>query len=209
VPAAIRACRTGTTRRDALTLTAPRDARSADPVTVTATVRYRSAGAPRTAVHRFEVRPVPPAPTGDTWASDLEWLSEANGYGPAERDRSNGESGAADGHRLTLAGKAYDKGIGTHADSDLEFFAGGRCTSFTADAGIDDEIDGYGEAAFSVEADGKVLWTSPKLTGKSAPVAVEVPLGGARHVRLKVTDTDGKKSGDHGDWAGARFHCSR
>ncbi|BDH11221.1 NPCBM/NEW2 domain-containing protein [Streptomyces hygroscopicus] len=198
----------GTTRRDALTLTAPEDARSADPVTVTATVRYRSAGAPRTAVHRFEVRPVPPAPSGDTWASDLEWLSEANGYGPAERDRSNGESGASDGHRLTLAGKTYDKGIGTHADSDLEFFAGGRCTSFTADAGIDDEIADYGEAAFSVEADGKVLWTSPKLTGKSAPVAVDVPLGGARHVRLKVTDTDGKKSGDHGDWAGARFHCS-
>ena len=198
----------GTTRHDALTLTAPEDARSADPVTVTATVRYRSAGAPRTAVHRFEVRPVPPAPSGDTWASDLEWLSEANGYGPAERDRSNGESGASDGHRLTLAGKTYDKGIGTHADSDVEFFAGGRCTSFTADAGIDDEIADYGEAAFSVEADGKVLWTSPKLTGKSAPVAVDVPLGGARHVRLKVTDTDGKKSGDHGDWAGARFHCS-
>lgn len=198
----------GTTRRDALTLTAPRDARSADPVTVTATVRYRSAGAPRTAVHRFEVRAVPPAPAADTWASDLEWLSQANGYGPAERDRSNGESGAADGHPLTLAGKTYGKGIGTHADSDLEFFTGGRCTSFTADAGIDDEIADYGQAAFSVEGDGKVLWTSPKMTGTSAPVAVDVPLGGVRHVRLKVTDTDGKKSGDHGDWAGARFHCS-
>ncbi|PBC81490.1 MULTISPECIES: NPCBM/NEW2 domain-containing protein [unclassified Streptomyces] len=198
----------GATRRDTLTLTAPRDARSADPVTVTATVRYRSAGVPRTAVHRFEVRAVPPAPAADTWASDLEWLSQTNGYGPAERDRSNGESGAADGHPLTLAGKTYGKGIGTHADSDLEFFTGGRCTSFTADAGIDDEIADYGQVAFSVEGDGKVLWTSPKLTGTSAPVAVDVPLGGVRHVRLKVTDTDGKKSGDHGDWAGARFHCS-
>ncbi len=198
----------GTTRRDTLTLTAPPDAGSADPVTVTATVRYRSAGAPRTAVHRFEVRAVPPAPAADTWASDLEWLSQANGYGPAERDRSNGESGAADGHPLTLAGKTYGKGIGTHADSDLEFFTGGRCTSFTADAGIDDEIADYGQVAFSVEGDGKVLWTSPKLTGTSAPVAVDVPLGGVRHVRLKVTDTDGKKSGDHGDWAWARFHCS-
>ncbi|UKY49177.1 NPCBM/NEW2 domain-containing protein [Streptomyces inhibens] len=198
----------GATWRDALTLTAPKDAGSADPVTVTATVRYRSAGALRTAVHRFEVRAVPPAPTADTWASEMEWLSAVNGYGPAERDRSNGESGAADGHPLTLAGKTYAKGIGTHANSDIEFFAGGRCTSFTADAGIDDEIADYGAVTFSVEADGKVLWTSPRLTGKSAPVAVDVPLGGARHVRLKVTDTDGKKSGDHGDWAGARFHCS-
>ncbi|BDM68399.1 hypothetical protein HEK616_18860 [Streptomyces nigrescens] len=198
----------GGTARDALTVTAPKDAGSADPVTVTATVRYRAAGAPRTTVHRFEVRPVPPAPAADTWASDMEWLTATNGYGPAERDRSNGESGPADGHPLTLAGKTYAKGIGAHANADLEFFTGGRCTSFTADAGIDDEIADYGEVAFSVEADGKVLWTSPKLTGKSAPVAVDVPLRGARHVRLKVTDTDGKKSGDHGDWAGARFHCS-
>ncbi|MFI1306177.1 NPCBM/NEW2 domain-containing protein [Streptomyces sioyaensis] len=199
----------GATQHETLTLTAPRDAVGADPVTVTATVRYRAAGAWRTAVHRFEVRAVPPAPAGDTWASDLEWLSAANGYGPAERDRSNGESGAADGAPLTLAGKTYAKGIGAHADSDLEFFTGGRCTSVTADVGIDDEIADYGEVAFSVEADGKVLWTSPKLTGASAPVPVDVPLGGARHVRLKVTDTDGKKSGDHGDWAGARFHCAR
>ncbi|WP_260638012.1 NPCBM/NEW2 domain-containing protein [Streptomyces angustmyceticus] len=210
VPAPARHARigAGATVRDALTLTAPADA-GPDPVTVTATVRYRAAGAPRTAVHRFQVRAVPKAPVHDTWASDLEWLSAANGYGPAERDRSNGESGPADGHPLTLAGTAYAKGLGTHADSDLEFFTGGRCRSFTAVAGIDDEIADYGEVAFSVEGDGKVLWTSPKTTGTSAPVAVDVPLGGARHVRLKVIDTDGKKAGDHGDWAGARFHCTR
>lgn len=108
---------------------------------------------------------MPPPPTGEAWASDLAWLTSTNGYGPAERDRSNGESGAADGHPLTLAGKTYEKGIGTHADSDIEVYLGGRCTAFTADAGIDDEINGYGEVAFSVEADGKVLWTSPKVTG--------------------------------------------
>lgn len=151
---------------------------------------------------------MPAPPTGEVWASDLEWLTSANGYGPAERDRSNGESGAADGHPLTLAGKVYEKGIGTHADSDIEVYLGGQCSKFTADAGIDDEINGYGEVAFSVEADGKVLWTSPKVTGASAAVPVDVPLDGARHVRLRVTDTNGSKTGDHGDWGAARFVCS-
>ncbi|MGW0958046.1 NPCBM/NEW2 domain-containing protein [Streptomyces gelaticus] len=66
--------------------------------------------------------------------------------------------------------------------------------------------DRYGEVAFSVEADGKVLWTSPKVTGASATVPVDVKL--ARHVHLKVTDTDGSRTGDHGDWAAARFSCS-
>lgn len=82
---------------------------------------------------------MPPVPTADTWASDMAWLKSAHGYGPAERDRSNGESGAADGHTLTLAGTTYEKGLGTHADSAIEVYTGGQCSKFTADVGIDDE----------------------------------------------------------------------
>ncbi|MFJ2501090.1 NPCBM/NEW2 domain-containing protein [Streptomyces sp. NPDC087539] len=197
----------GTTRRVEVSVTPAKDA-AAGEARITALVRYRSAGESRTATQRFDAGVMPPPPTGEAWASDLAWLTSTNGYGPAERDRSNGESGAADGHPLTLAGKTYEKGIGTHADSDIEVYLGGRCTAFTADAGIDDEINGYGEVAFSVEADGKVLWTSPKVTGASATVPVDVKLDGARHVHLKVTDTNGSKTGDHGDWAAARFSCS-
>lgn len=197
----------GTTRRVEVSVTPAKDA-AAGEARITALARYRSAGESRTAVQRIAAAVMPPPPTGEVWASDLEWLSSVNGYGPAERDRSNGESGAADGGPLTLAGKVYEKGIGTHADSDIEVYLGGQCSKFTADAGIDDEINGYGEVAFSVEADGKVLWTSPKVTGASAAVPVDVPLDGARHVRLKVTDTNGSKTGDHGDWGAARFTCS-
>jgi hypothetical protein len=196
----------GTTRRVEVAVTPARDAKPGE-ATLTAAVRYGAAGQLRTAVQRFAVAVMPEPPSGDVWASDLVWLTSTNGWGPPERDRSNGESGADDGRRLTLAGTAYDKGIGAHADSDIEVHLGGRCTAFTADTGIDDEIGGYGEVAFSVEADGKVLWTSPEVTGASATVPAEVDVTGARHVRLKVTDTDGSKSGDHGDWAAARFRC--
>lgn len=197
----------GTTRRVEVAVTPPKDADPGEQP-LTATARHRSAGQDRTATQRIAVAVMPPAPTADTWASDMVWLKSANGYGPAERDRSNGESGAADGHPLTLAGKTYEKGVGTHADSAIEVYTGGQCGKFTADVGIDDEINGYGEVAFSVEADGKVLWTSPKVTGASATVPVDVDVSGARHVELKVTDTNGSKSGDHGDWAAARFSCA-
>ncbi|MFF9569283.1 NPCBM/NEW2 domain-containing protein [Streptomyces sp. NPDC014685] len=206
-PATVDRVPAGTTRRVELTVTPAKDAEAGE-AGITAVARYRSAGESRTAVQRFAAAVMPPPPTGGAWASDLVWLKSANGYGPAERDRSNGESGAADGRTLTLAGKTYEKGIGTHADSEIEVYLGGRCTAFTADVGIDDEINGYGEVAFSVEADGKVLWTSPKLTGASATVPVDVRLDGARHVSLKVTDTNGSRTGDHGDWAAARFTCS-
>ncbi|MFJ4916664.1 NPCBM/NEW2 domain-containing protein [Streptomyces sp. NPDC088726] len=205
--AAVRRIPAGTTRRVEVSVTPSKDATVGE-ARITALARYRSAGESRTAAQRIAVSVMPPPPAGEAWASDLEWLSSVNGYGPAERDRSNGESGAEDGKPLTLAGKTYEKGIGTHADSVIEFYTGGQCSKFTADAGIDDEIDGYGEVAFSVEADGKVLWTSPKVTGASAAVPVDVPLDGARHVRLKVTDTNGSKTGDHADWGAARFTCS-
>ncbi|MDV9188998.1 NPCBM/NEW2 domain-containing protein, partial [Streptomyces sp. SR27] len=176
--------------------------------TLTATARHRAGDTDRTAVQRFAAGVMPPPPTGDAWASDLVWLRSTNGWGPPERDRSNGESGATDGRPLTLAGQTYEKGIGAHADSDIEVYLGGRCTTLTADVGIDDEINGYGEVAFSVEADGKVLWTSPRLTGASATLPVNVDVTGARHVRLRITDTNGSRSGDHGDWAAARFGCA-
>ncbi|MFJ8822111.1 NPCBM/NEW2 domain-containing protein [Streptomyces sp. NPDC102467] len=197
----------GTTRRVELAVTPAKDAAPGEQA-LTATTRYRAAGQQRVAQGHFGVSVMPEPPTGNAWASDLAWLTSANGYGPAERDRSNGESGATDGHPLTLAGKTYDKGIGVHADSDIEVYLGGRCSRLTADVGIDDEINGYGEVAFSVEADGAVLWTSPKVTGASAAVPVDVDVSGARHVRLKVTDTNGSKTGDHGDWAAAAFTCA-
>ncbi|MCT9093741.1 NPCBM/NEW2 domain-containing protein [Streptomyces sp. ASQP_92] len=193
----------GTTRRVEVAVTPAKDA---TPGETTLTVNSAYGGG--SSEQRIAVSVMPAPPSGDSWASDLVWLTSANGYGPPERDRSNGEWGAADGHPLTLAGTTYAKGIGAHADSDIEVYTGGRCGAFTADVGIDDEINGYGEVAFSVEADGKVLWTSPKVTGASATVAVNVPLGGARHVHLRVTDTNNSKSGDHGDWAGATFHCA-
>ncbi|CAL9632606.1 NPCBM/NEW2 domain-containing protein [Streptomyces sp. enrichment culture] len=197
----------GRRARAEFTVTPP-DGTAVGESVLTATARYRAAGEPRVTAQRAAVRTMPKPPTTDSWASDLPWLKSANGWGPPERDRSNGEQGAADGRTLTLDGTAYAKGIGAHADSDIEFWLGGKCSSFTATVGIDDEINGYGGVSFAVVADGRRLWSSPTVDGRSEPVEVNVPLDAARHVNLLVTDTDGTKSGDHGDWAGAMFHCS-
>ena len=52
----------------------------------------------------FEVAAPPPSPTPSiagpvTYAGDLTWVSEANGWGPPEVDRSNGERKPDDGNR--------------------------------------------------------------------------------------------------------------
>jgi alpha-galactosidase len=54
------------------------------------------------------VVPVLP-PAGATPLSDISWVSATNGWGPPEKDRSNGEQGAHDGHAITINGTVYPK----------------------------------------------------------------------------------------------------
>ncbi|MEV2272239.1 NPCBM/NEW2 domain-containing protein [Nonomuraea africana] len=151
---------------------------------------------------------LPAPPKGAAWASDVPWMSADNGWGPVEKDRSNGESGAADGRPITLGGTVHAKGLGVHAPSKVSYHTGGACSAFTATVGVDDEIADYGSVVFSVLADGKEVYRSPTLTGTSAPVAVSADLKGAAYVDLVVGNAGDGNGGDHGDWASARFSCN-
>ena len=55
------------------------------------------------------VRATPVDETGAMYLSDLTWASEQNGWGPAERDRSNGGTGAGDGGPIVLDGVTYPR----------------------------------------------------------------------------------------------------
>ena len=51
-----------------------------------------------------------------TYLSDsLTPTTTTNGWGPVEKDMSNGEQAAGDGHPITLRGAVYAKGLGAHA----------------------------------------------------------------------------------------------
>jgi hypothetical protein len=52
-----------------------------------------------------------------SYVSDLALTVVSNGWGPLERDRSNGDLAAGDGSPLTLNGVTYAKGLGVHAPS--------------------------------------------------------------------------------------------
>lgn len=95
-----------------------------------------------------------------------------NGYGPVGYNRSNGERAGGDGHALTLNGKVYPQGYGVHADSELRFSLqgtdGARCTRFTTDVGVDDEVGSGGSVQFQVYLDGTKAYDSGRMTGTSA-----------------------------------------
>ncbi len=123
-----------------------------------------------------------------------------------ERDRSVHESGGGDGHPLTIAGVTYEKGLGTHAPAEVVVYLGGRCTSFSAALGLDDEITQPGSVAFQVMGDGKPLYDSGVLRpGPAVPTTVDVTR--VRMLTLVVTDGGDNKNFDHADWADAKLSC--
>ncbi|WP_285686594.1 glycoside hydrolase family 97 catalytic domain-containing protein [Actinoplanes sp. NBRC 103695] len=150
----------------------------------------------------------PPAPAGDAWVSDLPFLSESNGYGPVERDLSNGEQSAGDGNPITLRGTAYPKGLGTHAPAEVTVWLGGACTSFSALAGIDDEVTSPGSAGFEVLGDGRPLASTGVLRSADPARPVTADVTGVRILTLRVTDGGDNKNFDHADWAEARVTCA-
>ena len=94
------------------------------------------------------------------YVSDLPFISATNGWGPVERDRSNGDQGATDGRTLTLNGVTYAKGIGAHAASDVRVAIPAGCTTFNAVIGVDDEAGANGSVTFQVLGDATSLFTS-------------------------------------------------
>lgn len=147
-------------------------------------------------------------PTGDVFVSDLPWLNESNGYGPIERDASNGEAGAGDGRTITIGGVAYAKGIGMHSTGALSVELAANCTAFSAFVGLDDEVtSGVGTTRFQVFGDGRLLAETAVLTGNDAPFELAADVTGVEILRLVADEATNGKNYDHADWGDAKLVC--
>ncbi|WP_019818813.1 glycoside hydrolase family 97 catalytic domain-containing protein [Saccharomonospora saliphila] len=193
------------------TFTAPRDgARGHTDLPVAAEYHLPGDPATREPVHveRAVTALVPPeAPRGETHVSALEFVHAGNGWGPVERDRSNGEQEAGDGGRMTVDGTTFDRGLGVHAPSSVEVYLGRRCDRLAAEVGVDDEVGEQGSVVFTVSGDGTVLAESPVLTGADGPHPLRVPVDGVELLRLDVGDAGDGINHDHADWGGLRLSC--
>jgi hypothetical protein len=145
--------------------------------------------------------------SGTTYLSDLPWTSMSNGWGPVERDRSNGEDKTGDGRAIVLNGITFRKGLGAHASSLVRYTLSSRCSRFEATVGVDDEVGSNGSVVFEVWADGVLLFKSAAMRGSTASVPVSVALGGRTRLTLVVGDGGDGNGSDHGDWGDARVVC--
>lgn len=112
-----------------------------------------------------------------------------------------------EGKPLTLGGKSYPTGIGTHANSVLNLRLSGA-SAFDAVVGVDDEAGKNGSVEFLVVVDGKVRWRSGTMRGGESPKAIHVSLEGAKTLSLRATDAGDGSYFDHADWADAHITTS-
>ena len=116
---------------------------------------------------------------------------------------------ANEGAPLTLGGKTYTCGVGTHAPSRFEVALDGRGLAFTAVVGIDGEVAGEGSAEFLVYGDGRLLARSGVLRKSDGGRPLFADLSGVLVVELVVPDGGDGISCDHADWCNAVFQMAK
>lgn len=113
------------------------------------------------------------------------------------------EDKSVDGNPISVGKKVYERGLGVHAPSELEFPLDGKFNKFHVVPGPDDEHHGLLELKIIV--DGKEVFASgPTKSGDGKPhEPLDIPVTGAKTLKLIVTDGGDDKGGDHADWADA------
>jgi glucose/arabinose dehydrogenase len=128
----------------------------------------------------------------------------ANGWGPYEVHRSNGEQGASDGQAIRLAGIPYPRGLGVHAPSDISFNLGRSCNGhFVADMGIDSEVGTNGSVVFQIYLDGVLAQDTGLVRGGEARKSAFLAVANKNTLRLVVTNGGDGQGFDHASWGGA------
>jgi N-acetylneuraminic acid mutarotase len=146
--------------------------------------------------------------SGTTQLSDLAWTTAISGWGPIERDMSNGDQGALDGKPLTIGGQVFAKGLGVHANSEVIYSLSGPCTTFSASVGIDNEVGSKGSVNFQVYNADTLLSESGIMRGGEAAKQLTADLSGVQKLRLVVTDGGDDINDDHANWGDAKVTCT-
>lgn len=103
-----------------------------------------------------------------------------------------------------LGAREYARGLGMHSQSLATYSLGGKYLSFQTTIGIDGVTEGRGSVIFRVLADGKPLFTSDVVRGKTAPIKVgPLPMTGVQKLTLAVDFADQGDILDHADWCDA------
>jgi hypothetical protein len=142
---------------------------------------------------------------GGNYLSNLNWTYMTNGWGPAEKDRANGEWNSGDGQILSINGVQYQKGLGVHAPSEVRYVLNGAYSWFQAEIGVDDYSTVAGSVVFQAYLDGVKVYDSGTMNYTQFAKRVDLNVSGKNELKLVVTDAGDGGTSDHANWADAKL----
>jgi alpha-galactosidase len=132
--------------------------------------------------------------------SSLDVSGVEQDWGSPQANRSVG------GQPLSIGGRKFQTGLGTHATSSFRINLKGHAEKFTSWVGVDDEEAGQpSSVTFSVVGDGKTLWESGVMRSGQAAKQIDLNVSGIKTLQLLVGDAGDGINFDHADWADASF----
>lgn len=151
---------------------------------------------------------IPDAPLGQEYIrlSSLEIEKTKCGWEnhQPKKDKS------VDGNNITIGGKVYESGVGTHGPSQIIIKLNGSVTDFYTVLGVDDEVKEAGNFDYHVyvKAEGGATedvakGTINRFSNQSVDIHAD-NLSGWKYLYLETSNgTDGTNTCDHVDWANA------
>lgn len=132
--------------------------------------------------------------TETIWLSSLDMYRIEQGWGQGTSNRT------VMNRPLTIAGRIFKNGIGTHAISTIPLILGGNALELSGLAGLDDESGQRGSVVFQIEADGQEIWNSGlmRIGDKARPFTLDVR--DVKSLMLLVLDGGDGMDWDHADW---------
>lgn len=110
-------------------------------------------------------------------------------------------------HTLTIDAEPFRFGIGSHANSSIEYMLPRSFDWFHVTIGLDDESACGDGAAFAVVADGREIFRSVQMYATDKQ-NLKLDVRGAKKLELRLLMGKDKDC-DHGDWANAWLEASR
>ena len=110
------------------------------------------------------------------------------------------------GNPLRIGSTEYERGLGTHAQSEIIARFAKPVTKFSAAVGVDHNTStggSKGSVVFAVLANGKEIYRSETLTGRDEAASVDLAFDATDTLTLVVETTDDGPSFDQADWCEA------
>lgn len=133
------------------------------------------------------------------WMDTLELSVIRQDWGKAAANQS------MRGKPLTLGGKQYERGVGSHASAAIYVAMDGKVKRFKADAGLDDNAGGNGSIRIRAYSTEQLLLETPVMRPGDPPVIIDLDLSGLTLLILVADDAGDGVSYDHVSWGDARF----